>query len=86
VIWFVVVLAVIATLGAAAYGIHRLALYAERRGWIYYRTKGSGGTPWLGSLEGIYQPSMQHVVDEIVSEEIRADQDESGAGEPGSGS
>lgn len=84
-VWIAVALVIVALVGAA-YGIHRLALYAEGRGWIYYQTKPRGSTPWLGSLEGIYQPSMQHVVDEVVSEEIRAEQDESGEGDPDAGS
>ena len=68
--------------GLAFYAVHRFALYADDRGWVYYRTKSKRPTPWLGSLEGIYQPSVQHVVDEIASEEVRPEQDESGAGSP----
>jgi hypothetical protein len=79
-IWVVAGVAI----AAALYGLHRLATWAEQRGWIYYRTK-RGPAPWLGSLDAIYKPEIEHVVEEASAREIRADQDESGAGrDPGS--
>lgn len=63
--------------------------WAGERGWIYNkhnpRPRGLGT---LGLLEEIYQPSIQHVIEERSSERARGSQDESGdkpeAGRPGS--
>ena len=62
---------------ALVYGLHRAALWAEERGWIYYRNR-RGPAPWLGSLEAIYNPEVEHVIEETSAEKIRADQDDSG--------
>jgi len=72
-IWVVVGVAI----AAALYGLHRLATWAEQRGWIYYRTK-RGPAPWLGSLDAIYKPEIEHVIEEASARGIRTDQDESG--------
>jgi hypothetical protein len=55
--------------GADIYLLHRLALWAEDRGWIYYRHKhASGGT--LGTalleLQKILEPTKRHVIEERV--------------------
>jgi hypothetical protein len=52
---------------AGLYGLHRIAVWAERRGWIYYRGKhGSSGS--LGSalleMQAIIEPSKRHVLEE----------------------
>ncbi len=60
------------------YGLHRAASWAERRGWIYYRTKGKSGGLGMSLIGQIYQPSIEHVVDEQQAERIRADRTESG--------
>ena len=75
-IWLVV--AVIAV--ALVYGVHRLALWADERWWLYYRTKRSGPAPWLGTLESIYKPETEHLIEEQSGAEIKADQDDSGDG------
>lgn len=50
------------------------------RGWVYNRhnrhLRRRVGS--LGLLETIYQPSMEHVIEEESSEAARGDQDESG--------
>jgi hypothetical protein len=52
---------------------------AGERGWVFNkhnpRPRG-GGT--LGLLESIYQPSIEHVIEERSSERARGSQDESG--------
>lgn len=63
----------------AVYGMHRLAVWAEGRGWIYYRRKDRPAPLPMGLLEEIYQPSIEHTIVELSEEAIRADQDESGA-------
>lgn len=66
------------TLAAVLFGLHNLALWAEDRGWIYYRNR-KGPAPWLGTLEQIYKPEVEFVIEEASAREIRADQDASGA-------
>ncbi|MBI4911927.1 MAG: hypothetical protein HY823_04245 [Acidobacteria bacterium] len=49
--------------GAALYALHRLALWAEGRGWIYYR-RARGGGAMAGILQDIethVQPRVEHV-------------------------
>ena len=49
------------------YGIHRLASWAEDRGWIYYRKKKAGGG-MLGNalleLQAFLEPSKRHIIEE----------------------
>lgn len=59
------------------YSLHRLASFAEQQGWIFYRTR-PPRVRMLGLFEEIVQPSVEHLIEEQASEEVRADQDESG--------
>jgi hypothetical protein len=65
-------------LPALGYGLHRLALWADGRGYIYYKTEPKFRGSSLGLIEGIYNPSVEHVVEERSSERARGSQDESG--------
>lgn len=58
----------------------RLALWADDRGWIMVRRKHRGKGLGVGMMHiaEIYQPDIEHVIDEIYSVQTRADQDESG--------
>ncbi len=71
---------------AAPYGLHRLALWAEGRGWIYYRTHrmpvGSAGMAML-EITSLLDPAAEYVVEELRDARARAEQDESGEGSPG---
>jgi len=53
--------------------------WAGEHDWVYNkynpRPLGSGT---LGLLEAIYQPSIEHVIEERASERVRGSQDESG--------
>jgi hypothetical protein len=53
--------------------------WAGERGWVYNRynprTRGMGT---LGLLESIYQPSIEHVIEERSSAAARRSQDNSG--------
>ncbi len=52
---------------------------AGERDWVYNRynpRRRGGGT--LGLLEEIYQPSIEHVIEERASEAVRGSQEESG--------
>ena len=53
--------------------------WAGERGWVfnkYNRRPPGGGT--LGLVESIYQPSIEHVIEERSGERARGSQDESG--------
>ena len=63
------------------YFLHRVALWAEQRGWIYYRARrGSSGA--LGNAllqaQAIVEPSQQYVLEEVSREHSEEDE----AGEP----
>ena len=68
---------------AGVYGLHRLALWAESRGWIYYRAKrmppGAAGLAML-EVTSIIDPAAEHIIEELRAEKARAEQDESGQG------
>ena len=76
--------AILLSLALAIYGGHRLLTWAERRGWVYYRSADRPRPRPLGILEEVYDPSMAHVVDEQVTKETEASQAESGEGFPDS--
>lgn len=49
------------------YGIHRLASWAEDRGWIFYRKKKAGGGTVgnaLLELQAFLEPSKRHIIEE----------------------
>ena len=50
---------------AVLYGLHRLALWLEREGWIRYMRNppraDSGGGAALGELQKIFEPQTRHV-------------------------
>ena len=71
-------LAAAAVFALLLYGLHRLALWADRRGWVYYRTKPKFKGSSLGLLESVYNPAMEHVIEERGGERARGSQDESG--------
>jgi len=66
------------------YALHRLAIWAERRGWIYYvkrrGTSGALGTAFL-EIQSIMEPGKRYVVEERSSQVV-GNQD---SGEPPSG-
>jgi len=76
----------VARAAVALYGLHRLALWAERRGWIYYREHrappGAAG-PAMLEVTSLLDPAVEHVVGEARDARARAEQDESGEGAPG---
>lgn len=71
----------IAGLAVLIYGIHRLLLYAEQRGWVYYKHKrapaGSGAMAFM-ELMRIYRPEIEHVIEEERGGELRVTDDETG--------
>lgn len=60
------------------YCLHRAAVAAERRGWIYYRKKhGSSGSVGNAFLEvhALFEPAKRHLLEERVREEPEAEQE-----------
>jgi hypothetical protein len=74
----ILVLAVVASLGAAAVIVHLALTMADRKGWVYYRNPQRRPPRSLGLLEEIYQPSITHVIDHEIEEDSVADTTESG--------
>jgi hypothetical protein len=68
-------------IAATLYGLHRLALWMERRGWLYYKhTRGSSSS--LGNaflhVQSIIEPGKRHVLEQRLDEE----REENEPGEP----
>lgn len=76
-----VVAAIAIGLILVVYGFHRLLMWAEGRGLVYYRKKPERRAPPLGFLAQIYKPEMEYVVEEESSEYVRGEDDESGRGD-----
>ncbi len=76
-LWFLIALMI----GPAVYGTHRLALWAEDRGWIYYKNPraplGSYGMALIDATS-MFAPEVEHVIEEQQAEEHRAEVTESG--------
>jgi hypothetical protein len=61
----------------AIYALHRLGLYLERRGLIYYwRNKPTGGSAY-NPLQEIYQPQIRHVI-QVREQRLGDEQDDEG--------
>jgi len=76
----------VALAASVLFGLHRLALWAEGRGWIYYREhRAPAGAAGLAMLEvtSLLDPAVEHVVEEARDARARVEQDESGEGAPG---
>jgi hypothetical protein len=72
----------------AVYGLHRIALWAEGRGWIYYRIhRAPVGAAGMAMLEvtSLLDPAAEHVIEETRAEQIRVEQGEAGEGLSGPG-
>jgi hypothetical protein len=78
------ILLVCALAAAVLYGIHRLLLYCESRGWIYYWHKqGSPGTRASALLElhAMLEPQKKHMLT-IQKEEHKEEDGDSGPKQP----
>ncbi len=67
---------------AIGFGLFANSRWAGERGWVYnkHNPRPPGKTGSLGIFEGMFQPGIEHVIEEQSSEQVRADQDESGDG------
>ena len=58
-------LSVLLIVAVVAYLLHRLATWAERRGWIYYRRdRGSALGSVMSAVDPIYNPGKSHQIEE----------------------
>ena len=76
----------VALAASVLFGLHRLALWAEGRGWIYYREhRAPAGAAGLAMLEvtSLLDPAVEHVVEGARDARARAEQGENGEGAPG---
>ncbi|NUM54115.1 MAG: hypothetical protein HUU46_10765 [Candidatus Hydrogenedentes bacterium] len=64
----------------ALYAVHRLLLWMEERGWVYYWHKSGTGNAGnvLMPIQAIYQPEVNYVLEERVRNQTEAEEDESG--------
>lgn len=69
----ITVVGVIVALALSAAAVHLLLTWMERRGWIWYRSKHRPRPSSLGLLEEIYQPSVEHLIDQQVEDDTTAD-------------
>lgn len=70
---------------AAGYLAHRGLLAMERRGWVYYRTKGTGsmGAAALFSLDEAFHPSSAQSVVEREEQQMRGARGDAAGDGPG---
>lgn len=75
------ILAISLTAIAALYALHRLALWMERKGWIYYRKQGDGSAAGnaLMEIQSIFEPASRHGVEVRKRQEQREEEEGSGA-------
>jgi hypothetical protein len=63
--------------------LDRVAVWAESRGWLYWRHRAPATTPGgsgiLADLLQVFQPAQRHVVAERDRQRLTADQQESAA-------
>lgn len=65
----------------ALFALHRLALWAEARGWIYYRNAPAGaGSYALSHIDAIVRPEVEHVIE--LRDQAAELREVAGQGEP----
>lgn len=64
----------------AIYVVHRLLMYAEQRGWVYYRKKRGtyGGLHVTTNFLNTYDPSRKHLQETMRESEWKRDEDDDG--------
>ncbi len=70
VVWLLVLL-------VGLYGLHRAAVWAESRGYIYYlRGRGSSGSMGSAFLEvqSIFEPGVRHTITERQRESVHSEE------------
>jgi hypothetical protein len=66
---------------AALFGLHRLALWLEKRGWLFYKHKkpSSSAASCFVALQQVLEPPIQHVLH--VKDEKRHQAEEKAPGQ-----
>ena len=69
----------------ALYGLHRLLIWAEGRGWVYYRKgRGSyGGFGVASEFLNMYDPSRKYIQETVRKRDWERDEDDDGDGPSG---
>jgi hypothetical protein len=67
----------IAALATAVWALHRLGLWLERRGWLYY-TRGSRMGRTSLAIAAAFDPSVRRILE--LQEQTHLEEDESGDG------
>jgi hypothetical protein len=75
---FVLLVGIVFVLAVAALAVHLLLTWMDRRGWVWYRNPNRGRPTPLGLVEEIYQPSVEHAIEQAIEDETIADQDATG--------
>ncbi len=72
--WLILVGTPLALLGVL-FLIDRLGVWAERRGWIYWRKPRpkTVGRAVLGALQEIVEPEIRHVIEATEQDRVRID-------------
>ena len=65
---------------AVLFGLFASSRWAGERGWFYnkHNPRPSGSGIPAAAFGQIFKPDLEHAVEEMQSEQIRADQDEAG--------
>lgn len=75
-------LAWLAVAAVALFALDRLALWAESRGWIYWRRSRRRGSAGVGNalleVHALLEPDRRAMVEAIRSEDEEVEEDESG--------
>jgi hypothetical protein len=68
---------------AALYGLHRLGLWLEKRGWLFYKHKkpSSSAASCFVALQQVLEPPIKHVLH--VNDEKRHQAEEKAPGQNG---
>lgn len=75
---------VLLAVGLIAYLGHRAMLAMERRGWVYYKTRGTGsmGASAMFSLNEVFHPEGRHTVVEQQEQNLRGARRQAPGGRP----
>ena len=79
-IWSLFAVVAAAAVALTVWGLHRLAIALEDRGYLYYRRPGTGGGGGgvLHEIDRLTRPSVQHIVE---AEDFSQHEEDHAAGE-----
>ena len=74
-VWLIFIAGIVA-IAASLYALHRLALWMERKDWLYYRRKRPetrGGMGVLSTFQQFVEPEIRHVIEEKEQRKAESD-------------